>query len=144
MRVNRGQVQALCGMLAVLVLVTCDEPPDQPVAGAYLFDMHNASGAEGQFVAITTDSAVVAKIEAQLALPVDKRLMHINGPIGRGDGGHNLEWDWHFSPHEWDLVEISIELCDGNPGLVQEDIDYWVDTVGRFCPWGAYVVRSQE
>jgi hypothetical protein len=35
------------------------------------------------------------------------------------------------------MAEMTIELCDGLPSYVENDLDYWVDTVGRFCPWQA-------
>jgi len=31
----------------------------------------------------------------------------------------------------------AIERCDGDAALVSEAVDYWVDTVDQFCPWGA-------
>jgi hypothetical protein len=40
------------------------------------------------------------------------------------------------------LTEVAIELCDGNAVLVSQDVDYWVDTVGQFCPWGARVAEE--
>ncbi|MDX1641571.1 MAG: hypothetical protein R3220_07725 [Balneolaceae bacterium] len=74
-----------------------------------------------------------------MAKPFDQRNMHINGPIERGNPGYNSDWSWHFVEDQWDLAEISAEVCDGRPSFVEEDLDYWVDTVGRFCPWGARV-----
>jgi hypothetical protein len=46
-------------------------------------------------------------------------------------------------PDEWDLAEISIELCDGAPDMVDADLDYWIGTVGRYCPWSSYVVSER-
>ena len=42
------------------------------------------------------------------------------------------------------MAEITMELCDGLPSHVEEDIDYWVDTVGRFCPWSAKIVKIED
>lgn len=86
------------------------------------------------FRATTNDPEVIAAARAQLALPAQDRALFINGPIERGNGGHNLEWNWHFLPDQWSLVEVSIELCDGNAVLVSQSVDYWVDTVGQLCP----------
>ena len=44
---------------------------------------------------------------------------------------------------EWTLTEFAIELCDGNAVLVSQDVDYWVDTVGQFCPWGSYAANEE-
>jgi len=141
------QLSLLC-----LLLVACDridigdsEPnlyPDLVVAGGYLFGF--TSKTEFNFVAVSFASATVSQLAAQLALPEDERGMHLNGPLGRGDGGHNLEWNWHFLPGEWALAEASIELCDGNPQYISENLDYYIDTVGRYCPWGAHVIKQLE
>jgi hypothetical protein len=34
-------------------------------------------------------------------------------------------------------------LCDGRPSFIEDDLAYWFDSVGRFCPWGAKVVRQE-
>lgn len=65
----------------------------------------------------------------------------INGELIRGDGGINEGWSWHMDPQTVEAVDASIELCDGRPSMVEADLDYWVDVVGQFCPWGAKVVR---
>lgn len=100
------------------------------------------TGKQQEFIAITSDIAVIERLEQQLVLPVNHRNYFISGLIARGNGGHNQNWGWHFIADEWQLVENSIELCDGNPTLVNQAVDYWVDTVGRFCPWGSYVIEK--
>ncbi len=42
------------------------------------------------------------------------------------------------------LVISKIELCDGTPSQVEANLDYWVDTVQRFCPWSAKIVRIED
>lgn len=61
-----------------------------------------------------------------------------NGELIEGDGGIN-------APHEWqvvnvELVDATIELCDATATMVDEDLDYWLETVGRFCPWNATLI----
>jgi len=138
-------VLALGGLLGLLP--ACEDGPEDPIetppaARSFLFGMRGVPDEDGQFVATTTRPDVLAALEAELALPAARRARHIQGPIERGDGGHNLPWHWHFAPESWQIVEISIELCDGTPRLVEEDLDYWVDVVGQFCPWGSYVQRE--
>ena len=50
----------------------------------------------------------------------------------------NTGWSWHFTG-DVALAELSIELCDGRPSMVEADLGYWLRTVGSFCPWGSYV-----
>jgi hypothetical protein len=64
-----------------------------------------------------------------------------------GNKGHNHNANhwflWHFIPNEWRLVELAIEICDGCP---YTDLDtktaYWVENIGRFCPWTGRPVRE--
>lgn len=56
------------------------------------------------------------------------------GSIYRGtqvNTGHR----WHLRNVR--LVEATIELCDGRPSDLDSNLTYWVDTVKRYCPWGA-------
>lgn len=65
----------------------------------------------------------------------------INGQILAGDGGFNAPWGWHMDPETVHVPDASIELCDGRPSMVEEDLSYWLGTVKQFCPWGAKVVQ---
>jgi hypothetical protein len=42
------------------------------------------------------------------------------------------------------MAEVTIELCDGIPSHVEANLNYWVDTVGRFCPWNAGIVDIHD
>ena len=44
------------------------------------------------------------------------------------------------SGEDW-VPDFAVEVCDGRPSMVEADLSYWLDTVGRFCPWGATVVE---
>ncbi|CAN5388626.1 hypothetical protein BH23CHL1_BH23CHL1_26890 [soil metagenome] len=68
------------------------------------------------------------------------------GPIlhGPGAGNHNAPWNWHLDPEETEMAEITIELCDGRPSYVEENVDEYVDVVGAYCPWGAQLVEIED
>jgi len=131
-------IKNLSFVLLIMMGIAACEPsdPDQSVKFR-LLDTNKAS-----LYAITSDPGVITRARAELARPVDQRRLFINGKIGRGDGGHNSGWSWHFNSGEWDLVENSIELCDGTAAMVENKLDYWIDKVGRFCPWGSRVVEE--
>lgn len=95
------------------------------------------------FVARTSDPVVIENAREQLSQPEDKRNLFISGKIARGRE-QNTRWNWHFVPDKWDLVETSIEVCDGRPSFVEQNLDYWVDEVGRFCPWSSRVLKEVE
>jgi hypothetical protein len=107
----------------------------------------DSTGAQ-DFVAVTNDAVLGDLALSELELPFAERTLFPVGPIARGDGGHNFhqaeqpdfDWNWHLLPDDWTLTEAAETLCDSNAVLVEQAIDYWVDTVGRFCPSGARVV----
>lgn len=108
------------------------------ISGAFQF-----TDSDGEtFLAITTESKVIAKCREQLKLPLEDRTLHMHGEIGEGNAGYNRPWNWHFATSGWDLVEISAEVCDGTCRLVEEDLKYWLNDVGSFCPWGSRVVKE--
>ncbi len=140
--------RCLAGTAIVLLLVSLASCGDGgsvvPRAGptTFLFGMRGLPDAEGQFAAVTSDPAVLAKLESELRLPASDRQLHISGPIAAGNDGQNLSWSWHFVPDQWDVVQVSAELCDGTPQLVESDVSHWVKDIGSFCPWGSYVQRK--
>lgn len=128
----------------VVFLFGCNSEIVDPVSEdrMFLFGIKNDPQGKEDFVALTSDSLVIAAISGQLAKPFGERTLHINGTIEDGNEGYNLDWNWHFTPNEWSLVEISIEVCDGLPSNVEQDLDYWVNNIGRFCPWSS-IVKSE-
>jgi len=67
-----------------------------------------------------------------------------SGRIVRGQVAYNQPWSWHIDPEDIHMAEMTIELCDGLPSHVEGDLDYWVDTVQRFCPWSAELVEIRD
>lgn len=69
-----------------------------------------------------------------------------NGRILRGSGeaAHNAPWSWHLDPEDIEIVDVTMELCDGAPWYVEENVDEYVDTVERYCPWGAELVDLED
>ena len=126
----------------LLVALSCHDSSHAPVPAGprtFLFGMRGLSEAEGRFVAVTSDPDVLARLEAQLRVPAAERTLHIHGPVERGSEGDNLAWHWRFVPDGWDVVELSTEVCDGTPAMVEADVDGWVRDVGNFCPWSSFV-----
>lgn len=91
------------------------------------------------FRTVFEQPADIAAVEAALAgdgyadIPI--------GTLAYGPGGVNAPHAWHMQ--DTTLAEITIELCDGTASMVDEDLVYWVDTVGQFCPWSATVVAVE-
>lgn len=64
----------------------------------------------------------------------------ISGALLPGDGGFNAPYSWHVDPETVEVVDVAMELCDGRPSFVEEELEYWLGTVKRYCPWGPKVV----
>jgi hypothetical protein len=90
-----------------------------------------------RFTVIATDPETIRLLTENYE---GRNSMHVSGMLVRGDGGFNSPWPWHLDPDTVRMAEISIELCDGRPSLIEEDLEYWLDTVGNYCPWSSKVV----
>ena len=67
------------------------------------------------------------------------RILH-----GPGRARHNAPYHWHLDPQDIAMAEVAIELCDGLPSYVEENVDEFVENVGRYCPWAAKLVELRD
>jgi|WetSurMetagenome_2_1015567.scaffolds.fasta_scaffold88289_1 hypothetical protein len=67
-----------------------------------------------------------------------------NGKLVRGKVPYNAPWNWHIDSEDIQMAEMTIELSDGTPSQVENDLDYWINTVTRFSPWSAKIVKIQD
>jgi hypothetical protein len=97
---------------------------------------------DGQtFHILIRDPAVVAEAESLVGAGHQKI---VSGPLRPGDGGFNSPWSWHLDPDAIGFADFTIELCDGCPEFVESDLDYWLGTVGQYCPWTTEVVARER
>ncbi len=70
---------------------------------------------------------------------------HVNGRIleGPGQGEHNAPYSWHLDPDDVHLADLSIEVCDGRPSFVEDNLDAYL-AIERYCPWGARLDSIQD
>ena len=119
-----------------LLLAACDTATDGPEA-VYEVEADTADGPERFRLGVATP-AQAALADAALA---SGRVGVIHGTLVRGDGGFNERYACHLDPKTVTFPDLAIEVCGGRPRSdVEADVDYWVDTVGAYCPWGAEVV----
>jgi hypothetical protein len=64
--------------------------------------------------------------------------------LGPGRARHNAPYHWHLDPQDIAMAEVAIELCDGLPSYVEENVDEFVERVRRYCPWAAKLVELQD
>jgi len=125
------------------LLGACDSTGGTPGEELRYFEFVHTE-TSGTFIAATSDPEVLNAIESQLSKPPEERGRFIAGPITRGDAGYNDQHPWHFVEGEWTLVETAIEACDGAPAYVDTHVDYFVDEVGRYCPWSSRVRKEVD
>ncbi len=94
------------------------------------------------FTVSILDEAVIS--EAERRIQEEDGVGIVIGTLVRGDGGFNTPWSWHLLPNTVQVADMSIEVCDGRPSMVEADVDYWVDTVKQFCPWGGRLVERKR
>lgn len=137
----------ICGLANLTALSTllfsCAATGRENSGTPVVFEFVHPSHGE-HFFAATSDPSVIAAARAQLALPLDQRMLHMHGDIEAGDGGVNAPWSWHFVDGSWTLAEISAEVCDGWPSYIEENLDEWLKSPGYFCPWSSRVLAERD
>lgn len=143
------KIQFFIALSLALFFATCHKDKPTPDCAIQITEqervfefLHQSTG--DTYLAWTSNPTVIQLVEAQLALPQSQRNQHINGKILRlpEDCNLNEQWSWYFAPDDWSLVDQSIELCDGNPQFVEDNLAEYVDNIGRYCPWGGIVLRD--
>lgn len=125
-------------MVAVLLFgaMACDDDTSAPDgASVFVIDVEGQ-----QFRVRVTEPATIAALQARRTSGQQGAIL---GSLVQGDGGYNQPWSWHLDPATVEAPDVAIEVCDGTPDMVEDDLDYWLNTVERYCPWGAKVIAVQ-
>lgn len=136
----------LATALAVLVFLgACDSSsssmPTEPVHEA-LFLVDSCPGMTGEtFRVLMRDPALIAEAERLIASG-DQRI--VLGELRPGDGGFNAPWSWHLDPATLEFADFAVEVCSGCASFVEDDLDVWLNNVGRYCPWSARFLRRER
>jgi hypothetical protein len=136
-----GARRLLVGLVlsVALAVVACDgSSPSEPAPREAVFLVLSSAASGETFHVLIRDPRVIG--EAEFLVGRGNRKV-VSGDLRRGDGGFNQPWSWHLVPESVSFADATIELCDGRPSFIESDLDYWIDTVGSFCPWGTEVVR---
>jgi hypothetical protein len=134
---SRALLALVLLLLALLPLAGCADSSLTAVDAIPRFVIE-VSGEE--FRVQVTDPAAVADLQARM---LSGERGPVSGELLPGNGGFNHPWGWHLDPTTIHVPDLTMELCDGRPSMVQDALGYWFDSVGRFCPWGAKVVRRE-
>lgn len=122
--------------LTGLFLSSCESSPVGPGPSRAIFEVGACSGQT--FNIRLVDSGLIARANDLIG---GSNQPIVNGRLVRGDGGFNQPWSWHLAPESIEFADLTAEVCDGCPQMVEGNLDYWIDTVGRFCPWSSRILR---
>ncbi len=130
--------QQIIALLVAGLMSACGGSSGQdPYAGAtFVFRLRGQPSTE-EFRVISSSPEFIAMARAELGLPLARRRRFVQGVVAAGKGSNSPAWRWHL--RDVSMVEIAIELCDGTPSMVEQNLDYWLNTVKVFCPWSSYV-----
>lgn len=121
-------------VIAILIGAACGGEPASATSILVTFETPS-----GSFIARIVDPVSIDR--AREALDEGGAAGIPNGRILEGDGGVNTGHDWHLEDVE--LVDVTIEACDGTADFVDENLDVYLD-LGNYCPWSAVVVAVER
>lgn len=138
-RTTRRLSLAFILIFSALFLLSCSSPESPELEGGILvtFDVQGE-----QYSIFITNEETIDQVYALRAGESNASIP--SGKLLRGQVSYNEPWSWHIDSEDIEMAEFTIELCDGLPSHVEENLDYWVDTVGRFCPWSAELVSIKD
>lgn len=125
-------------LLAALAIGACDREEQSPIRATYEVEV---AGQESFRIGLVDDE----QIAAAESMRTEGRRGIVHGRVRRGDGGFNDPYSWHLDPASVTFPDLAIEACDGRPHSdVERDVDYWVDNLMFYCPWGSRIVRRLD
>ena len=133
-------VLALALFLLIFILApSCKSPTEPGLEGGVLatFDVYGE-----RFRIFVTNTQTIDQIIALWNGQSTARIP--NGRLREGRVPYNLPWSWHIDPEDVHMAEATIELCDGLPSFVESHLEYWLQTVGYYCPWGAQLIAIKD
>jgi hypothetical protein len=156
---GRALVASVGSLAAAIGLATAwsGEPRPAPLAQpaqpeTILFLVAETDPVHGDsYVLPLTDPQDVADARALIAQgPASGIGPIVSAHIVAGTDGLNRDyrnpakpaWSWHVDRFDG-FAEAAIELCDGWPGYVEEDVQRWIqNTAGAICFWDYTVVEE--
>lgn len=142
---DRDAVDALLILRHIASLPATRIPPGCPGTGQPLPENPDLAGGvlvsavavdESYRVWLTNATGIAQVYDLAWGRPPLQRGGLFNGLLrsGPGKGEHNAPWTWHLDPEETGVAEGTIEECQGRPSFVEQNVEAWIELVGRFCP----------
>jgi hypothetical protein len=128
------RAQSHLSALLLIVLWACTLDPSAPTSAIFVVEV-----VDERFRVLLTRAEVIEQARELMETGESRVLM---GRLAAGDGGFNFGYDWHLEPESVGFHDAAIEVCDGLPSHVEEDVQYWLGTVGTYCPWNSRIVQE--
>lgn len=133
----RSGIGAALGLLALLAAPTL--PAQTAPAPTYfvVVDQHE------RFIFQLTDPAKIETARKMMRGDIPTPGWFY-GRLAEGGGGYNCDfgnnrrWTWHLVPDSIDFPEITAEALQTLPSFIEEDKDYWINTLGA-CAIGGKI-----
>ncbi len=100
---------------------------------------------QGYFLIKLTDSD---KISTARTILKNNEKKIVTGVVAFSWGGFNVDlqnkrlWTWHLASKSVQFADFTVELCDGTPQFVEENVFEWIHSQTRFCPWSWTLIRE--
>ena len=122
-------------VLGAVLLVACSDAEAPGAEGVVV--TFRVAGSEEYRIRLTDPSDI--EIARQL-LAGEEAPGIPNGVVVRGEADVNEGYSWHIDPDSVEFVDFTVEVCDGLPSYVEEEII----TSDRYCPWSAEVIAIDD
>ncbi len=137
---RRGEAAPILLGLGVVLLLfpsACRSPLDPELRVAVLATFDVAGERYGIFI---TNQETIGDIDLLKAGRSDEMIP--NGLVVKGTESCNRPWSWHIDPENVHMASATIEINDGLPSMVENDVNSWA---GRYYgPWLARLVSVQD
>src|SRR5262245_27910740 len=71
--------------------------------------------------------------QARTLISTSDKVISVGGTVVNGGVSYNPTWSFSLDPASIYFFEIQVEVCDGTPEYVEENL---IDWVGKdWCPW---------
>jgi hypothetical protein len=67
----------------------------------------------------------------------------ISGELTAATRSSRHDWDFKLNESTIEFADFTTEVCDGQFLDIENDPDYWFNTVGRFCPWSTRMLIDE-
>ncbi len=126
----------LVAVAETIFFVVSEIAPDTPRGDSYVLPLEDASDiAHARDLIAKGPSAGDAIVVAEIAPGSDGINRNVLAP-------GKPQWSWHLVNFE-SFAGNTIEILDGSPTLVEEDVEFWMQNTGGFIGFWGYTVTAE-